>query len=147
MQSREAGQSIGGRGCQRECLQDPGRPGNAPEGQVVVDSGRSLVGRWRCGARAGSRAAMWRRGGCVGAEVAVQKVPKTGDNSASAALGGACIRQGTGGEGEKVVRLPLVLFATGSRCLPSLSVTLHTYIRSFSSVSLCSNILRLDSCR
>jgi hypothetical protein len=57
MQSREAGQSIGGRGCQRECLQDPGRPGNAPEGQVVVDPGRSLVGRWRCGARAGSRAA------------------------------------------------------------------------------------------
>jgi hypothetical protein len=55
MQSREAGQSIGGRGCQRECLQDPGRPGNAPEGQVVVDSGSSLVGRWRCRARAGRK--------------------------------------------------------------------------------------------
>jgi hypothetical protein len=89
MQSREAGQSIRGRGSQRECLQDPGRPGNAPEGQVVVDSGCSFVGRWRCGARAGSRAAAWRRGGCVGAEVAVQKLPEAGDNSASAAPGGA----------------------------------------------------------
>jgi hypothetical protein len=89
MQSHEAGQSTGGRGCQRECLQDPGRSGNAPEGQVVVDSGRGLVGRWRCGARAGIRAATWRRDGYVGAEVAVQILPEEGDNSASAAPGGA----------------------------------------------------------
>jgi hypothetical protein len=32
----------------------------------------------------------------------VQKVPEADNNSASAAPGGACIRQGTGGEGEKV---------------------------------------------
>jgi hypothetical protein len=51
VQSRKAGQCIGGRGCQRECLQDPGRPGNAPEGQVGMDCGlRScayLYGRQR----------------------------------------------------------------------------------------------------
>jgi hypothetical protein len=80
MQSREACQGCGCRGRQRDCLQDPGRPGNAPEGQVEVHSGRGLVGRWRCRARGAGRATTGRRGGCVGAEVAIQKVPEAGDN-------------------------------------------------------------------
>jgi hypothetical protein len=44
----------------------------------------------------------WSDGAGASAPVAVQKVSEAGDNLASAAPGGACIRQGMGKEGEKV---------------------------------------------
>jgi hypothetical protein len=43
---------------ERESLQDSGFPGNAPEDQVMVNSGSSLVGGWHGGARSGGGAAV-----------------------------------------------------------------------------------------
>jgi hypothetical protein len=66
---------------------------------VTTGAGAEAGGTWG-GASRESRAARLSRVAAAGG--AVQKVPEAGDNSASAAPGGTCIRQGTGGEGEKV---------------------------------------------
>jgi hypothetical protein len=79
----EGGEGCSRRGRERGCLQDPGRPENAPKDQVMVYPGRSLVHRRRGGARARSRTDA-RRQGVQGRRA---ESPHGSDNPESAALG------------------------------------------------------------